>query len=93
LQVLARERNEEYEVLQFNEEFSSLGYELRLCLEDKERMHLEQEKNIIEEQRFRVDESKRMRLEEDKLLQIAELKKRRHEFRNSTHVYIKKVNT
>ncbi|GJZ71133.1 phospholipase-like protein [Tanacetum coccineum] len=59
-QVLARERNEEYGVLQFNEEFSSLGHELRLCLEDEERMRLEQEKNIIEEQRFRVEEAKMM---------------------------------
>nr|GFB76813.1 phospholipase-like protein [Tanacetum cinerariifolium] len=49
-------------------------------------MILEQEKNIIEEPRFRVEEAKRMRLEEDKLLQIVELKKRRHEFMNSTHV-------
>ncbi|GJY69554.1 hypothetical protein Tco_0472536 [Tanacetum coccineum] len=117
IQVLARERNEEYGVLHFNDEFSSLGREfmdslnilfqdliqphysdedisndfvvedeLRLCLEDEERMLLEQEKNIIEEQRFRVEEAKRMRLEEDKLLQIAELKKRQHEFMNSTHV-------
>ncbi|GJV14977.1 retrovirus-related pol polyprotein from transposon 17.6 [Tanacetum coccineum] len=64
IQVLARERNEEYGVLHFNEEFSN---ELRLCLEDEERMLLKQEKNIIEEQRFRVEEAKRMRLEEDKL--------------------------
>ncbi|GJV69084.1 hypothetical protein Tco_1484593 [Tanacetum coccineum] len=115
--VLVRERNEEYEVLQFNEEFSNLRRdfmdslnilfqdliqphyseedisndfvfedELRLCLEDEERMRLEHDKNIIEERRFRVEEAKRMRLEEDKLLQIAELKKRRHEFMNSTHV-------
>nr|GEX82736.1 phospholipase-like protein [Tanacetum cinerariifolium] len=57
-----------------------------LCLEDKEMMRLEQEKNIIEEKRFRVEEAKRMRLKEDKLLQTAELKKRRYEFMNSTHV-------
>ncbi|GKB58880.1 hypothetical protein Tco_0915066, partial [Tanacetum coccineum] len=69
IQVLARERDEEYgDVVVENE--------LRLCLEDEERILLEQEKNIIKEQRFRVEEAKRMRLEEDKLLQIAELKKK-----------------
>ncbi|GKC53019.1 hypothetical protein Tco_1075764 [Tanacetum coccineum] len=57
IQVLARERNEEYGALHFNEEFSN---ELILCLEDEEMMLLEQEKNIIEEQRFRVEEAKRM---------------------------------
>ncbi|GJS74800.1 hypothetical protein Tco_0707641 [Tanacetum coccineum] len=77
-------------VLQFNEEFSSLGRdfmdslnilfqdliqphysdedisndfvvedELRLCLEDEERMRLDEEKNILEEQRFRVEEARR----------------------------------
>ncbi|GKD28246.1 hypothetical protein Tco_1239024, partial [Tanacetum coccineum] len=77
--VLARERNEEYGDFLVEDE-------LRLYLEDEEMMLLEQEKYIIEEQRFRVEEAKRMRLEEDKLLQIAELKKRLHEFMNSTHV-------
>nr|GEW90223.1 phospholipase-like protein [Tanacetum cinerariifolium] len=60
--------------------------ELRLCLEAEERMRLEHEKNIIEEQRFRVNEANRMKLEEEKLLEISELKKRRQEFMNSTHV-------
>nr|GEW44888.1 hypothetical protein [Tanacetum cinerariifolium] len=75
VEVLALERIEEYGVLHFNDEFSSLGHELRLCLKDEERILLEQEKNIIKEQRFRVEEAKRMRLKEDKLLQIAKLKK------------------
>ncbi|GKC59526.1 hypothetical protein Tco_1087124, partial [Tanacetum coccineum] len=60
--------------------------ELRLCLKAEERMHLEHEKNIREEQRFRVNEAKRMKLEEEKILEISELKKRRQEFMNSTHV-------
>ncbi|GJS38924.1 hypothetical protein Tco_0563967 [Tanacetum coccineum] len=60
--------------------------ELRLCLEAEERMCLEHEKNIIEEQRFRVNEAKRMKLEEEKLLEISELKKKRQELMNSSHV-------
>nr|GEV96030.1 phospholipase-like protein [Tanacetum cinerariifolium] len=53
IQVLARERNEEYRDL-IQPHYSD---ELRLCLEDEERMLLEQEKNIIEEQKFRVEEA------------------------------------
>ncbi|GJX28122.1 phospholipase-like protein [Tanacetum coccineum] len=78
IQVLARERKNEYGLLQFKDEFSRLGHylaeeELRLCLEAGERMRLEHEKNIIEEQRFRVNEAKRMKLEEEKLLEILDM--------------------
>ncbi|GJQ92011.1 hypothetical protein Tco_0003150, partial [Tanacetum coccineum] len=74
--VLARERKNEYELLQFKDEFSRLGCEfmnslnilfeelkeLRLCLEAEERMRLEHEKNIIEQPRFMVKEAKRMNI-------------------------------
>ncbi|GKA49670.1 hypothetical protein Tco_0742743, partial [Tanacetum coccineum] len=78
IQVLTRERKNEYGLLQFKDEFSILGHylvekELRLCLEAKERMRLEHKKNIIEEQRFRVEEAKRMKLEEEKLLKISDI--------------------
>ncbi|GJS73517.1 hypothetical protein Tco_0706358 [Tanacetum coccineum] len=63
IQVLARERKNEYGLFQFNDEFSRLGSE--------ERMRLEHEKNIIGEQRFRVNEAKRMKLEEENLLEIS----------------------
>nr|GEV50933.1 phospholipase-like protein [Tanacetum cinerariifolium] len=82
IQVLARERKNEYrKLLQFKDEFSRLGHylveeELRLCLEAEERMRLEHEKIIIEEQGFRVNEAKRMKLEEGKLLEISDLKKK-----------------
>ncbi|GJW07464.1 hypothetical protein Tco_1569887 [Tanacetum coccineum] len=81
IQVLARERNEEYGVLHFNEEFSSLGRDfmdsLNILFQDLIQPYysdedISNEKNIIEEQRFRVEEPKRMRLEEEKLLQIAD---------------------
>ncbi|GJV50858.1 phospholipase-like protein [Tanacetum coccineum] len=76
IQVLARERKNEYGLLQFKDEFSRLGHylveeELRLCLEAEEHMRLEHEKNIIEESSFMVKEAKRMKLEEEKLLQIS----------------------
>ncbi|GJY01530.1 phospholipase-like protein [Tanacetum coccineum] len=96
IQVLARERNKEYGVLHFNEEFSSLGRDfidsLNILFHDLNKPHdsdedISNEKNIIEEQRFRMEEANRMRLEEDKMLQIAVVKKQnRHEFMNSTHV-------
>nr|GEW23170.1 phospholipase-like protein [Tanacetum cinerariifolium] len=61
--------------------------ELRLCLEEEERMRLEHQKIIDQEKSFRIEEAKRMRLKEEKMLQIAKVNKRKClEFMNSTHV-------
>ncbi|GJZ60533.1 hypothetical protein Tco_0616349 [Tanacetum coccineum] len=88
IQVLARERKNEYGYYLVEEE-------LRLCLEAEERMRLEHEKNIIEELSFMVKEAKRMKLEEEKLLQISQLKKKAakvYEFKSCEN-YIGKVKT
>nr|GEY03211.1 phospholipase-like protein [Tanacetum cinerariifolium] len=49
--------------------------ELRLCLEDEEKLRCEHEKFIVEENRFRLDEANRLKLEEENTLQLEEQKK------------------
>lgn len=58
--------------------------ELRLRLEEEDRLQLEDEKLRKQEMRIRVEEYKRMRSEEEKLVHLAEEnKKKRNEFVNS----------
>ncbi|GKB13155.1 hypothetical protein Tco_0847078 [Tanacetum coccineum] len=60
--------------------------ELRLCLEDEEKMRCEHQKLIVEENRIRLDESKKLRLEEENMLQLEQQKKNKQkEFMNSNH--------
>ncbi|GKC69834.1 hypothetical protein Tco_1115717 [Tanacetum coccineum] len=60
--------------------------ELRLCLEEEERLRYELEKLIVKEKIFRLEEANRLRLEEENMLQLAKEKnKKQKEFMNSSH--------
>lgn len=60
--------------------------ELRLRLEEDDRLQMEDEKMMKEEMRFRVEEYKQMRFEEEKMRQFdAEKKKKVNVFLNSGH--------
>ncbi|GJT51674.1 hypothetical protein Tco_0977831 [Tanacetum coccineum] len=84
--VLSRERNEEYGVLQFNEEFSSLGCDfmdsLNILFQDLIHPHYSDE-DISND--FVVEDELRLCLEDEERMHCG-VEKRRHEFMNPTHV-------
>nr|GEY50266.1 phospholipase-like protein [Tanacetum cinerariifolium] len=98
-QVLAHERKDREAKLQFNDEFSSMSFELcdslnslfinlihqqdseedidqdylleeelRLCLQEEERLRCEHKKLIVDAKMFRLKEEKMLRLEEENML-------------------------